>query len=620
MSVSPHSFPRWLKLLAGALGVLIAAALALVLFFPFGMLKGLIEQRLSARLDRPVTIASIDRVGDPGFTPTVAIHGLRIPQAAWAGKGDFVTLDSARATFSVWPLLLGRFTPHDVTLSGLHLVLVRDADGRTNWQRGQQKKGGSGSDALRGFTIANSIVEYRDAKQDRWVKLNVAADPKTGVRADGPGSVRGAAIVVHVAGPSVEGTDGKPWPFTAAIEGERLAMQAKGTMDKPLDTNAMTLDVTARAADLKLIDAVIEAGLFKTRAVTLSAHVRHDRPKWAITNMTGTIGRSQLSGWLNVDKQDGRTKLDGRIASRQLDFDDLSSAEGRAQAAALEARIGPRIVPNTPIDIGKIKTTDGTIRFSVDRIVSDEGASSLVALSGTATLDHQLLTVAPFRLQLPRGVVKGHLTVDQRNGRKVPILSVDARLASSVPVAIASGMGSFTGRINAAARLRGPGETIRQAVGHANGTVGFVARDGTLPKRIADALGFDAGRALLAKSGQTAGLRCVIVRLAVANGTGRVDPLILDTTQSQMKGRGTIAFPDETIAVTLTGAPKQGALLRLPGSAYLKGTISAPAISVPDEVKSAGNIFKAIGRAIKGTQGPTAGDADCGALAARVLR
>lgn len=609
----------WPTILGLALAGLVLLAIVGVAFFPFGMLKGLIERRLSARLDRPVTIAEITRVGGPGFTPIVAIRGVRIPQAAWAGKGEFVTLDSARATFSVWPLLIGRFAPRDVTLSGLHLVLVRDANGRTNWQRGGQKKGGSGSDALRGLTIANSVIDYRDGKQDRWVTLNVASDPKGGVRADGHGSVRGAAIAVHFAGPAI-GPDTRPWPFTASLAGDRLAMTARGTMDRPLDTNAMSLDVQARAADLKLIDAVIEAGLFKTRAVTLSAHVRHDRPKWEITRLDGTIGRSQLSGWLNVDKQDGRTKLTGQIASRQLDFNDLSSSEGRAQAAALEARIGPRIVPNTPVDIGKIDRTDGTIRFAVDRIVSDTGDSSLVALSGTATMDHQLLTIAPLRLRLPHGLVTGRMSVDQRGGRAVPIVRVDVKLASSVPVAIASDMGSFTGHIDATAHLRGPGDTIRAAIGHADGTVGFVARDGTLPRRIADALGFDAGRALLAKSDQSAGLRCVVARLAMRGGTGRVDPLILDTTQSQMKGRGTVTFPGETIAVVLTGAPKQGAVLRLPGEAYLRGTISSPAIVVPPEVKSVGNIFKAIGRAIKGTQGPIAGNADCAALAARALR
>jgi AsmA family protein len=41
---------------------------------------------------------------------------------------------------------------------------------------------------------------------------------------------------------------------------------------------------------------------------------------------------------------------------------------------------------------------------------------------------------------------------------------------------------------------------------------------------------------------------------------------------------------------------------------------------VPKEVKSVGNVFKAIGRAITGKQGPTATDADCAGLAAQVLR
>ncbi|MEG8043732.1 hypothetical protein QP164_13820 [Sphingomonas sp. LR59] len=52
----------------------------------------------------------------------------------------------------------------------------------------------------------------------------------------------------------------------------------------------------------------------------------------------------------------------------------------------------------------------------------------------------------------------------------------------------------------------------------------------------------------------------------------------------------------------------------------MTGTIERPTVTIPPEVKSVGNIFKAIGRAISGNQGPTASDADCSGLAARVLR
>ena len=104
------------------------------------------------------------------------------------------------------------------------------------------------------------------------------------------------------------------------------------------------------------------------------------------------------------------------------------------------------------------------------------------------------------------------------------------------------------------------------------------------------------------------------------NGRGAASPLVVDTTSSQLRGTGTVSFPAERIDFRLTGAPKGKSLLRLPGSAFMTGTLSDPVLTVPPEVKSAGNIFKAIGRAITGRQGPTASDADCGRLATRALR
>ena len=76
----------------------------------------------------------------------------------------------------------------------------------------------------------------------------------------------------------------------------------------------------------------------------------------------------------------------------------------------------------------------------------------------------------------------------------------------------------------------------------------------------------------------------------------------------------------ESLAIRLTGAPKRGSRLRLPGSATLSGTIEDPEVVVPPKVKSVGNVLRAIGRAITGSQGPTAVDADCAARAARALR
>ncbi|PTM47935.1 hypothetical protein C8J24_1341 [Sphingomonas aerolata] len=611
---------RWVRIA----GIVVAGVVVLGLIglaaFPWGSLKGVIQRQLTARFGRPVTIGGIERVDTFGFSPTIRITDVRIPQAEWAGTGDFVRLREAEATFSGLALLKGAFGPRDVKARGLQLVLVRDRNGRTNWERPGKPKGGGSSTDLDGLTISDSVIAYRDDKQDRFVTARFASDPVHGIRAAGNGTIRGAAVRIAVAGPSVERFQGKPWPFTASIDGDALSITAKGRMDHPLDTDAMELDVTARATDLKLIDAVIEAGLFRTQPVSFSAHVRHDQPKWTVTQLKGVVGRSDFTGHVSVDKQDGRSKVDGAIVSRQFDFGDLASDEGKAKGAALERAIGPRLVPNTRIDIGKIDTTDARMAFRIKRIVSAKGASPILSARGVLAIDHQLLTLSDLDARLPHGRVEGKLTVDQRGDRKVPMVDINLRLRGSSVQDLAGGGGEFSGNVSARARLRGPGTTIRAAVGNANGTIGFVARDGQLPQGIAAALGFDAARALLAKDGERAGLRCVVLKLDVTRGHGRIDPMIVDTTASLLRGQGSVVFPGETLNIRLTGTPKQHALLRVPGSAYMTGTIERPAVTIPPEVKSVGNIFKAIGRAITGKQGPTARDADCSGLAARVLR
>lgn len=601
--------------------VLVAVPLVLLLViaaFPYGVLKGVVADRLAKRFGRPVVIGAMDRVDAIGFTPTIRVRDVTIPQAGWAGTGNFLTLREVRVTFPVWPLLTGTFRPRDIVADGLQLALVRDANGRTNWSRpGEAESGGASSD-LKGLTIRDATIRYRDDKRRRSAVVQVSSDAQ-GLRAKGNGTIRGVPVRIALDGASVAQPTPGPWPFTATIDGDRLSMRAKGSTDVPLDTDAMTLDVTARAADLRLIDAVIEAGLFGTQPVALTAHVRHDAPKWIVNDLKGTIGQSDIAGHVTVDKQDGRTKLDGAVTANRFDFSDLASDEGRAEAAARERAIGPHVVPDTRIDLSKIGETDGRISLRIARVVSRSGPTPVRALSTVLALDHKRLDVAPLTLVLADGTAKGSLRVDQRDGAPSPLLTVDMRLSGTRVAALPGTGGDFTGRIAARARLTGRGDTIRAAVGRSDGRIGFVVRDGTLPQRYAAALGFDAGRALLAGESERARLRCVVVGLKVTDGLGHAAPMIVDTSASQLRGTGTVRFPAERLDMRLTGAPKGDGLLRLPGAAFLTGTLSAPQIVVPPQVKSVGNVLKALGRAITGKQEPRAGDADCAALSARVL-
>lgn len=609
--MAPHH-RRWLRWTVIVVAVTIVAGLLLLAAFPVAPFRERAERTLSERFGRPVTIGALERTPAFSFTPTIRIRDVRIPQPDWAGDGDLARIATLDVQIRALGLLTGRIDPKSVTAGGVRLDLLRTAEGRENWHGGgADEDGGSGSPLrLDGLTVRDAVVRYRDRKQDREFTVAMTSDTN-GFAARGQGVVRGAAVRVSANGAAITSAE-QAWPFTARLDGTDLSMSVRGRMGAPLDTDRMTLAVTGQAASLKLIDAVIEAGLFGTQPVRLSANVRRDGEVWQIDDLRGRIGRSDFTGKLGVDKTSGRTVLDGDIRASQLDFDDLADDAGRARAAALRRQIGPRVVPNTRVDIGKITSTDGRIAFRIDRIVSRE-PSALASASGVLTLDRQLLTIEPLRIGLTRGAITGKVTVDQRGGRNAPTVTLALDLRDSSIAALAGG-GDVSGRLDGRIRLTGVGETIRSAVGRSNGQIGIVARDGALPAKLAAIMGFDAARALTADDSDRAQLRCAVARLEMSGGRGRFDPLIVDTSASQTRGTGSVTFPAETIRATLTGAPKRNSVLRVPGSVTLSGTLQSPDVVVPEGTRSVGNILKGVGRAITGRQDPTASNADCDAL------
>ncbi|WP_395397461.1 AsmA family protein [Novosphingobium sp. BL-8A] len=510
-------------------------------------------------------------------------------------------------------LLTGRIDADILSARGVRLNLIRNADGRKNWERpGSGRE--TGNDA--GMAIASiddAQISYRDALQKRSFSISVRVTPETGLTAKGTGQVDGAPVQVAVQG-GVMAT-AQPWPFDARIEGPSLAIHASGRMAGPLRFDDMEFRMAARADDLKRIDRIIEAGLFGTQPVDLTAQVTHKDAAWSVRSLQGTIGKSALAGSVTARKQGDRTKLDGQVRFARLDFDDLASDAGHARALQLEQAQGLRLVPNTRINIRKIDRTDGRIAVNIDHVVGGRRPSSITDLSAVLTLENRLLTVEPLRIGLKAGAITGKAIVDQRDGQPAPrvTLALDMK-HSDIPALAGGGNAEVTGRIDGRVRLKGIGSTIREVVGNADGSIGLVAQSGSLPTKIAALIGFDIGKGMLAGDAGRSSLRCGILKLDMHGGRGTADPLLIDTSVSQSRGTGTVTFPEERLALTLNGMPKTDAALRLPGPVSVSGSIRDPAIVVPRQSKSVGAIVKMIGRAISGKSGPIAPDADCAGL------
>lgn len=619
-SSTARSIPKSIRIALLVVFVLLAAVVVLAASFPVGWLKDRTQARLSERIGTQVTIKSMSRETAFSFSPVIHINGLQIPQPDWAGPGNLASIEEARIRLHIIPMIFGKARPDLLSARGIRLNLVRDANRRVNWDRDpkDRKTDDDGRSDFAATRIDDVVLDYRDAFQKRAFKIALSVDPSTGLIGKGTGTVDGAAVNVSLRGAPM--IAGKEWPFDARLEGPALAMHALGKMAGPMRTDDMTFKVSGRANDLKLIDRVIEAGLFGTQPLTLNAKVRHRDKIWTVADLRGTVGESQLLGKLTARKDNGRTKLDGDVRFLTLNFEDLADDAGNARGVALERAIGPRIVPNTRVNIRKIRKTDGRIAIRVDRILSGRRPSSIKNMSAVLNLEDRLLTVSSLRIGLNQGVITGRAIVNQRDDQPKPIVTLALDLRGSSISALAGGgsQSDVDGRVDARVRLTGVGDTIREAVGNANGTMGAVTRGGSMPTRLAGLIGFDVGKVLFAKDDGREELRCGIIRLDLKRGRGDVDLLLVDTSISQTRGTGQISFPAEAFAVNLTGAAKSKNALQLPGSVSLRGSIREPDIIVPEGTRSVGNIFKAIGRAI-GRRNTPATDANCGQLVAQTL-
>lgn len=595
-----------------ALVALPLVAILILAAFPWGLLRAPLESRLSERIGKQVRIERLRRLDVLSFTPRLEASGIVVPQPGWASSReprDLARVESLRLSFSALHLLAGRFRPRDIAIEGGAIHLYRSADGRSSWTGG---KGGGGSPSgIASLTIGETSLTYLDDKRQRQFDLRLSSDGR-GLRVEGDGRIMGNPVTLSASGPPPAAG---AWPFRFAIEGKAVGLTAEGTMDAPLDVGRFTARITAHGDDLRLVDAIIEAGLFPSQPVQLSADVRHDGGMWKINGLKGAMGRSRIEGDATVRKQDGRTRIDGKVHALALDFDDLSSDEGLRIAAEKRRRFGPRLVPDTQVDLRKLMRTDGKLDIRVDRLLWAK-PSPLQSLTGTLTLDHGRLRLSPATVSLPTGRLSGEISVTQKENGPIVAMDLkldDARLADFFPRA------GIDGKLQARLSLQGPGRTIREAVGRSDGFIGIAGREGVIPARTAFLLGQDVGRGITADSDSQATLRCAVARFAVKAGSATADPVVIDTSRARSDVTGHIKLSDETLALAMNGAPKNNSLLRMPGTIGIEGTIREPDIRVPEGTKSVGGVIRMLGNAIAGKQGPTATDADCAALTARAL-
>ncbi|WP_339690711.1 AsmA family protein [uncultured Parasphingorhabdus sp.] len=569
---------RWLAITAMAVmacGLLALLALGAV---PASMMRSMIASELRGAADRPVEIGELSRDSFFSYSPVITVHDLRIGQPAWAGKKDFVKLEAISARVNMFDIIAGQNSLDNVTIDGLDISLVRDKDGRKNWERG-----GKGDNGLQfaDLIVKNARFSFRDEKRDLALAGPIMVNPKKGVRINASGTFLDSKADFRFAGPAVTGNNPDAnYPFTFSLRSPALHLTATGKMAGGLNLDRFTASLSARAPTLKNLDKMIEAGLFGTQPIDLDATIRHRNKDWYIDGLNGSVGQSRLAAKASILKRNGRTKIDATVHASRLDFDDLADDQGLARAAAENQRIGPRVLPNTQINLSKMGPTDGQIDFTIDRLVSRRD-SIFRSLKGKLTLDHRIINITDLVAGMKSGQLTGSVRLDHRSG--APKLSTDLTLAGASISDLIGDDDIISARMRGRIKLSGSGDTIRTALEKADGKATMVASGGSVRATAAHVLGQNLGgtiEKIIDDPKARVPLRCLVVNFSANNGVLTPSPVAVDTAVSIGRAEGNIMLDGEKISLIMRGGAKGKSALHIVDPIRISGSLNAPSVSV----------------------------------------
>lgn len=642
----PRRFGLFWIILALCIGLLIA----FVALFDWNWMRGPVARYLSRHSGREVHIAHLN-VRLLSFTPRATVDGLTVSNPDWAPKGETADIPRLSVEAKLLPLFIGQLVLPRVVVEKPEISLLRDAQGRATWEFGTSARENAKPIALppiQNFLIRDGHITIVDETRDLHFSGSISSQEttdngRTAFQLTGDGHLNRNPFTMNVTGgPLINIDRSKPYDFHMKVRAGATRVVAQGAITHPFDLGGLQANVTFSGANLADLYYLTGLVLPHSPPYRISAKVTRDDAVYTLNGMNGTVGNSDLHGDLTVDATSGRPYLKGNLASRSLSFVDLGAIFGggptgaKLQQAAQKAGIAPSeipakpvaetkyFLPDIPLEVDRVRQMDANVVYHADKVTSE--TFPLRRLDLTLKLDHGLLKLDPVSMKLSQGKIGGMVQIDAR--KNVPAVDVDLRfreinLQQFIPSRDAQP--AIEGVLEARAKLHGTGKSVHKAADTADGTVTAVVPRGAVRQQFVELLGIDLDRALLLSGDESqTNVRCAVADFSAHDGTLSARHIVFDTDAVNVSASGTINLGDETMNMTVQGAPKSIRLVRLRAPITVTGSLAKPSVGI----KSGGVIAQAgaaVGLSVLLTplaailpfiDPGLAKDADCGALLA----
>ena len=610
MNTSPPARPRlrdalWARIAAGVVAFLVLLILLLV-FFPWDVLRGPVNRYVSEQTGRKFEITRKLDV-KLGRTTRVFADGIEFANPSWAREPYLVKAEAAEVHIRLWPLLSGRIELPLVSLQKPELGLQIEPDGKRTWSLAKDTSDESKVPAIGQLLIDQGVLTYlaraegADIRAD--IGLTAEASSELPLTYKAKGKWKGENFTAQGRTGGVlqlsEDTAGTfPLEIDAAAGATRL--KAKGSVTNLAQFGSIDAKFDLEGRSLEDLYKLVGVVLPGTPPYKLRGQLNKQGQSWAVSQISGVLGKSDINGALTFNNSKPVPLLTGKVQSRLLDFEDLGPIIGlssdnappamakTASAQKRPARAG-RVLPDAKLDFARLKAMNAKVSYSAAKIVHVK-ALPLDRMSADIKLDNGVLQLDPLKLGVAGGELAGKLAINSKVSPTVIETRLDARaieLNRLFPTIETTK--SSLGRISGQVDLKGSGSSTAQVLASSSGNVAFLMGSGQISNILLEFMGLDGGEIIkfLVRGDRNVRLRCAAAAFDVQKGLMTSKAIVLDTVDTVIDGSGTISLADETLNIRLDPAPKDASILSLRSPLTIGGTFGAPT-AAPDKGALAG--------------------------------
>lgn len=611
--------------LIGIVAVAVIVILGIVVAtFDWNLLRGFISNRVSAATGRDFAING-DLDVRLGITPTIRAEQVALGNAPWASSREMADIDVLEFRINLWQLMKGNIVIPMLSLTRPS-VMLEQKEGKNNWTLGKKAETKKGPEdklpTVGQLNIRDGVVYYREPNTDTFIKVNISTLPTNPGQKEelislrGSGRLRGQDFSLRGQGGSLLSLRSATSPYPIDIEGRtgETRVAVKGTLLDPLHLKGMNVSISMQGPDLSKLADITGMPIPATRPYTINGRLDHQDEIWRVTDFRGTLGDSKLTGDAAIDLGGKQPLIQADLVSERLDLDDLAGLTGAppkpkpgepasAEQRRLAAQAPPkrRVFPDKPYNLARLRSADADIRFrathiKVETVRAQDLTARVVLQDGQLRIspldfgvaDGSLVSKIAMNAQHDTPVVDADLTV---KGIKLHKLFPKIKVSEEVVT-------QFGGR----AMLSTKGNSLADMAAAADGELGLVMSGGWISNLLLEIVGIDGGEALKFFLGgdKEVPMRCAVADFKINDGVMKTNTFVIDTTDTNIIGNGTIDLSKEVVDLTLETRPKDPSIFASRAPLYVAGTLKSPDFSV-DKTVIAGRIGAAVALGILAT-------------------